>query len=136
MRRRGIIALHSPWGIDWAACYFFGYREPWALPRGVIIAIAEIAEVEELSDEFSIDILRQHRNPLPQTHGSFALLLKDVRSLRKPVRCRGRQFLFPLDDKVASRVKELAGFGINVDFSIMQIDKTSKAENDLRKRRK
>ncbi len=128
VRRRGLIALHSPWRIDWGACYFYGYKEPWALPRGAIIAVAEIAEVNKLTNELSMEILHQHRNPLPQTGGSFAIVLKDVRSLRKPVRCRGRQYFFPLGDKVAGHVREYAGLGANLGVGKIQIDRKLKAK--------
>ena len=104
MPRRGLIALHSPWMIDFGAAYFYGYEEPWKLPRGRIVATAEVADVREL-DEFSWrQSLRLHRQPVPMMSGGFGITLKNVRSLPKPIPYRGRQMLFPLDEQVTKRV--------------------------------
>jgi hypothetical protein len=45
---RGMVALHAPSRIDFAAAYFYGYQEPWQLPRQAVVAWAEIVDVSEV----------------------------------------------------------------------------------------
>jgi hypothetical protein len=109
VQRRGLIALHAPRRIDFSAAYFYGYREPWTLPRGKVIAVAEIADVIDLDVDRWIDFVPKHRQPMPLVEGSYGVVLKNVRPLEHPVVCRGRQMLFPLAEDVAARVRRFAG---------------------------
>jgi len=109
VQRRGLIALHAPRRIDFSAAYFYGYREPWTLPRGKVIAVAEIADVLDLDVDRWIDFVPKHRQPMPLVEGSYGVVLKNVRPLEHPVVCRGRQMLFPLAEDVAARVRRFAG---------------------------
>ena len=111
--RRGLIALHAPRRIDFSAAYFYGYKNPWTMQRGKIIAVAEIADVMNLDTESWIEFVSKHRQPLPLLEGSYGVLLKNVRPLEHPVVCRGRQMLFPLADDVAARVRKQAGLKTN-----------------------
>lgn len=104
VEHRGIIALHSPWKIDSSAAYFYGYHNPWELPRGKILALAEIADVYKMDESNIQDLLEKHRQPLPISPGSFGILLKNIRILKSPVSCRGRPGFFPLPEKVAGMV--------------------------------
>ncbi len=106
MRRRGSIALHAPWMIDFGAAYFYGYKDPWRLPRGKIIAVAEIEEVRELDEVSWRESLQFHRQPVPMTSGTFGIVLRNVRVLEKPIPYRGRQMPFPLDEETAERVRK------------------------------
>jgi hypothetical protein len=104
VRRRGLIALHAPWSIDFGAAYFYGYDSPWALARGKIVAVAEIAQVFPLNERTWRESLALHRQPLPLVEGSFGVVLEGVRPLGRPVACRGRQMFFPLPREVSERV--------------------------------
>jgi hypothetical protein len=106
VRRRGTIVLHAPWRIDFSAAYLFGYREPWKLPRGQVLAVAEIERVDLLEEEAFLDRLAEHRQPIPIGGGVFGIHLSNVRVLHTGVRCRGRQQLFPLPESVAERVAQ------------------------------
>ena len=105
VRRRGIVALHGPMRIDFGAAHFFGYKSPWLLPRGGILAVAVIMEVRPMSVESWGETLSMHRQPVPMVGGAYGVILGDVRKLAKPVPCRGRQMLFPLDSQTVSRVR-------------------------------
>jgi hypothetical protein len=109
VQRRGLIALHAPRRIDFSAAYFYGYREPWTLPRGKVIAVAEIADVINLDVDRWIEFVPKHRQPMPLVEGSYGLVLQNVRPLERHVVCRGRQMLFPLAEDVAARVRRFAG---------------------------
>lgn len=109
IQRRGPIALHAPWSIDFAAAYFYGYREPWDLPRGRILAVAEIVEVVALDADSWRRLLRRHRQVLPRRRGSLGVRLERVRALERAVRCRGRPGVFGLGSRVERTVRRLAG---------------------------
>ena len=113
VQRRGLIALHAPRRIDFSAAYFYGYKNPWTMLRGKIIAVAEIVEVINLDTQSWIEFVSMHRQPLPLLEGSYGVLLKNVRPLENPVVCRGRQMLFPLAEDVAARVRKQAGLTTN-----------------------
>jgi hypothetical protein len=109
VKRRGLVALHAPRRIDFSAAYFYGYKRPWELPRAKIVAVADINEVLTLESDSWETFLYQHRQPLPMADGAYGVVLTDVRVLKVPVACRGRQMLFPLADNVANRVRKFVG---------------------------
>lgn len=108
VRRRGLIALHAPRRIDFSCAYLYGYRSPWTLPRGKILAVAEIADVVELNEDSWLTLVAQHRQPLPMAEGAYGVFLENVRLLSNPVACQGRQMLFPLPQDVSEQVRRLA----------------------------
>lgn len=108
VKRRGIVALHAPRRIDFSAAYFYGYKSPWNLPRAKIVAIADIDDVLALESDSWQTFLHQHRQPLPMADGAYGVILTNVRALKVPVGCRGRQMLFPLPDNIAERVRKSA----------------------------
>ena len=108
VKRRGLIALHSPRRIDFSAAYFYGYKQPWTLPRGKLIALAEITDVVELNNESWVDLVQKHRQPLPMVDGAYGVLLDNVKLLERPVDCRGKQMFFPITGNILERVLRYA----------------------------
>jgi len=108
VKRRGLIALHAPRRIDFGAAYFYGYKQPWTLPRGKLIALAEITDVVELDNESWVDLVQRHRQPLPMVDGAYGVLLDNVKLLERPVDCRGKQMFFPLTGNILERVLRYA----------------------------
>jgi hypothetical protein len=104
VRDRGMVALHAPMRIDYSAAYFYGYQEPWLLPRQGVLAVAEISDVWELDAESWIITLDRHRQPLPFAGGVYGIRLENVRRLRRRVDCKGRPGLFSFPPAVASQV--------------------------------
>lgn len=104
VRARGRVALHAPWKIDFAAAYFYGYEEPWRLPRHKVVALAEITDVLELDEQIWASTLAQHRQPLPFSGGMYGARLENVRILERPISCGGHPRLFRLSESVTSRV--------------------------------
>jgi hypothetical protein len=108
VKRRGLIALHAPRRIDFSAAYFYGYKQPWTLPRGKLIALAEITDVVELDNESWVDLVQRHRQPLPMVDGAYGVLLDNVKLLERPVDCRGKQMFFPITGNILERVLRYA----------------------------
>jgi hypothetical protein len=108
VKRRGLIALHAPRRIDFSAAYFYGYKQPWTLPRGKVIALAEITDVVELDNESWVDLVQRHRQPLPMVDGAYGVLLDNVKLLERPVDCRGKQMFFPITGNILERVLRYA----------------------------
>lgn len=106
VKRRGIIALHTPSKIDLNAAYFYGFHNPWELPRGKILALAEITDVIQMDESNILDLLEKHYQPLPIEPGSFGILLENIQILRRPVACKGRPMFFPLPEKIAGMVQK------------------------------
>jgi hypothetical protein len=108
VKRRGLIVLHAPRRIDFGAAYFYGYKQPWTLPRGKLIALAEITDVVELDNESWVGLVRRHRQPLPMVDGAYGVLLDNVKLLERPVDCRGKQMFFPITGNILERVLRYA----------------------------
>lgn len=108
VKRRGLIVLHAPRRIDFSAAYFYGYKQPWTLPRGKLIALAEITDVVELDNESWVDLVQRHRQPLPMVDGAYGVLLDNVKLLERPVDCRGKQMFFPITGNILERVLRYA----------------------------
>lgn len=106
--RKGLIALHAPRRIDFNAAYFYGYKYPWILPRGKIIALAKIVETIDLDVKSWIELVDKHKQPLPAADGAYGVLLDNVRPLERPVIFRGRQKFFPLPDDIRDLVLQSA----------------------------
>jgi hypothetical protein len=109
VRTRGMVALHAPWKIDFAAAYFYGYAEPWKLPRHKVMAVADVADVWELNEQSWMSTLEQHRQPLPFVGGVYGARLENVRILNRPISCGGQPGLFRLPAWVTSRVLASVG---------------------------
>ena len=109
VRARGLVALHAPWKIDFAAAYFYGYKEPWQLPRHRVVALAEITDVLDLDEQTWMSTLEQHRQPLPFSGGMYGARLENVRILERPIACNGHPKLFRLPASVTSRVLAAVG---------------------------
>ena len=106
LKRRGLLALHAPMGIDYPAAHFQGYRTPWELGRGRIVALASITAVHELNESSWRNNVHLHRQPLPFVGGQYAIELADVILLRRPVECRGRPSIFPVESVVIQRIAD------------------------------
>jgi hypothetical protein len=102
---RGRIALHAARKIDDAAACFYGYEKPWLLPRGKVVALAEIVDIFEIDEKSWIEQIERHRQVLPYTgRETYAFQLAHVQTLTHPIALRGRLKFFPLPPDVASRV--------------------------------
>ena len=112
IRTRCQVALHSPLKIDFAASYFYGYREPWRLIQRKIVALVEIREICEFDEQLWISTLDQHRQPLPFAGGTYGARLENVQILQHPVPCSGKPGLFPVPPAIASRVLAEARAGL------------------------
>jgi hypothetical protein len=104
IRERGTVALHAPTKIDFPAAYFYGYQQPWLLPRQGVLAVAEITGVWELNAESWIKTLDRHRQPMPFSGGVYGIRLENVRRLTRRVECKGRPGLFSFPTDVTSKV--------------------------------
>ena len=107
VKRRGEIALHASWYVDFPISYFYGYATPWVLARGKIVAVAEITKVVLLDENAWQDSLIEHRQPLPFSGGCYGICLSNIRVLSSGVRCRGRPGLFPLSEDVIKKIAVL-----------------------------
>src|SRR5688572_6405445 len=105
MRERGTIALHAPRRIDFGAAYLFGYAEPWLLPTGKIVALADVVDVVVLDRESWCENVMKHRQPVP-VGGAYGIKLENVRVLKTPLAHRGHQMIFPLNEDVEARVRK------------------------------
>jgi ASCH domain-containing protein len=104
VHHRGRIALHAPAKIDYFAASFFGYSEPWKLPRGKVLAIAEMDEVVLLDERNFNDYLTAHLQVIPANGPVFGIPLNQVQLLKNPVLTKGRLNIFPLDDEISKRI--------------------------------
>ena len=107
MRERGTIALHAPRRIDFGAAYLYGYAQPWLLPTGKIMALADVADVMLLDRGSWCENVIAHRQPIP-VGGAYGIRLENLRILKRPLAHRGHQMIFPLNEDVTARVLKAA----------------------------
>ena len=107
VKRRGNIALHASWQIDFSISYFYGYETPWLLPRGRVVAIADIVDVVFLDYVTWQKRLVEHRQPLPFAVGCYGICLANIRVLDHSIKCRGRPGFFPLPEGVSDKLRAL-----------------------------
>jgi len=104
-KRRGPIALQASLrSFDFSAAYFYGYRTPWELQRGKIVAIADLVDVIKFDKASWQSSITQHRQLLPNAGGLYGFVLTNIRQLKKPIRYNGRLGFFPIDDKTTQRI--------------------------------
>ena len=107
---RGVLAIHAAKRFDREEREFASVeralgRLPARLPLGAIVAIAHLTDVRP-TDDAVLSI-----GPIEKLYGNyasgrFAWLLTDVRPLREPVGCTGRQSFWTLPDEVEAAVIE------------------------------
>ena len=79
-------------------------RLPARLPLGAVVAVVTLLDVRP-ADERAFEITAQHRLWGNYAPGRFAWLLGNVRELREPVGCAGRQSFFTLPADVTAAVR-------------------------------
>jgi ASCH domain-containing protein len=104
--KRGVIALHAAWAIDWKAAALFGYDRPFDLPRGEIVGCAKIVDGLELDRESWYRLVDQHCVIHPLRSGVYAAFLENVERLSNPIRLKGKQYFFSLPDAVIDNINQ------------------------------
>ena len=108
---RGEIAIHAakrwtPAQAEFASVERALGRVPARLPFGAIVAIVSIVDVRP-SEELELSVSAIERLYGNYEPGRFGWVLENVRPLREPVGCVGRQSIWTLPDEVASAVREM-----------------------------
>lgn len=100
---RGTVFIHASTKLDRDAvtwlCRYFRLRVPDALPRGAVVAVAEIADVVTRKDATRF---------ANWFFGPYGFVLVNVRALKKPVRTRGKLRLFRLSPALKRSVERQA----------------------------
>jgi hypothetical protein len=110
--RRGPIALHAAWAIDWIAAALFGYSQPAELPRGMIVGRAELLGAAAFDRESWYTSVPQPMVVFPLEAGFHGALLGKVERLPRPIRVRGKRGFFPLSLSIAEEIdRQLATSG-------------------------
>jgi len=113
-KHRGPMVLHASRTIDFPAAYLFGYRHPWKLPRGCLVAVVDVIDVVTIESRAHASLLAQHRQAVPPRKGVYGFVLCNVRPLRRAIAVRGEPGVFPLRDHVAEQVREQVSFPVPV----------------------
>jgi activating signal cointegrator 1 len=106
---RGLIAIHAAkgfpkWARDFAKTEQALGRMPRDLPLGAIVATARITAV------FRVEELASHLSAIERLYGDYspgryAWQLSDVRTLAKPIQCRGALSLWAVPTDVEAALK-------------------------------
>lgn len=95
--------------------YGWGMQAPWvrhdeSLPRGAIVAVADLVDCNRTERYLRSDIWRNlppHEKEFGDyTEGRYGLLLANVRRLAEPVPCRGALSLWEVPADVEARIRE------------------------------
>lgn len=134
--RRGLLAIHAAKGFPRdaiALCHeepfesvlkAAGIRVPADLPRGAIVAVANLHQVGRIFRRLGTGEVYVTGQDLPvtgdelafgdYTPGRFGWLLEDVRALPEPIPCRGALGLWELPAEVAVQIEQqLAAGGVH-----------------------
>lgn len=106
---RGEIAIHAskrwaPAEREFAAAEHALGRLPKRLPLGAIVAVATIVDIKP-TDELLLTIGAVEKLYGNYEPGRFGWLLENVRALREPVGCTGRQSFWTLPADVVEAVR-------------------------------
>ncbi len=86
---RGMLAIHAGKSLDWL---LLGGKDPLNMAFGAVVAVVDLYACVPLRDVPEA-LLKTHRE---HVNGPWCWLVKDVRRLREPVPCQGRQGLWTL----------------------------------------
>lgn len=114
VKRRGAVLIHAAGTIDWKTMELFGYDDVLGLPRGGLLAVAEILDVFEFTRESWLEMMPRHRvvHP-PVREPTYGVLLGEIIPLSKRIPCRGQRMLFPIPHAIETRTRcELATLGL------------------------
>jgi hypothetical protein len=111
---RGPILLHASKTIDWKTVELFGYRNVLALPRGGLVALAEILEVFEFTRERWIELMSQHRVVHPPVREPvYGAVLGQIVPLSRMIPCNGARRLFAIPPLIKARTRrEMINLGL------------------------
>ena len=110
----GALAIHASKGFPgWAKAFAAEERElgrlPDKLPRGAIVAVAQLVDVRK-TEELALEISGLERRLGDYSFGRFGFVFKEICPLSEPVSCRGALSLWQPDNatfiKVVGRMKE------------------------------
>jgi len=102
----GPLLIHVSGTLDWKTVELLGYDAALTLPRGGVVAIAQVLDVIEFTPESWIELRPKHRviHP-PVREPLYGLVLSEVIPLRQRVPCRGKRMLFPIPRDADSKLK-------------------------------
>ncbi|SDC30330.1 ASCH domain-containing protein [Sphingomonas sp. YR710] len=108
-RHRGEIAIHAARKWDgenrpFASIEHTLGRLPAPLPLGAIVAVATLVDIRP-TDELKLSVSAIERLYGNYEPGRYGWMLENVRPLREPVGCIGRQSLWTLDAEVTAAVR-------------------------------
>lgn len=87
-----------------------GFEGHWVLPRGAIVAVAELTDCLYTNQKYSIDALLRSAPPHERAFGDFstdryAWVFRNVQALKEPVPCRGYPSVWPVDADLEARIR-------------------------------
>jgi ASCH domain len=99
------LVLHAPLTIEYADACFFGYKNPWELKTGKLLAIARVNGVTPIDEKNQLDFVEDHRQYYPLEGQYYGFQLEEVKLLRKPINYSGRLILFSLDEETENLIR-------------------------------
>ncbi len=114
VRRSGAILIHASKTIDWKTVELFGYHDVLNLPRGALLAVAEISDVIEFTRENWLDLMPRHRVVHPPVREPlYGVVLGQIVPLSQKIPCSGKTMLFPVPSAIETRTRrELITLGL------------------------
>jgi len=113
INRRAML-IHASKTIDWKTAELFGYHDVLSLPRGGLLAVAEILEVIEFTRESWLELMPRHRVVHPPVREPlYGAVLGEIVHLSRKIPCSGKTMLFPIPATIEIRTRhELVTLGL------------------------
>jgi hypothetical protein len=111
---RHAMLIHASKTIDWKTAELFGYHDVLSLPRGGLLAVAEILEVIEFTRENWLDLMPRHRVVHPPVREPlYGAVLGQIVPLSQRIPCSGKTMFFRIPSAVEIRTRrELVTLGL------------------------
>lgn len=111
---RRVLLIHASKTVDWKTAELFGYHDVLSLPRGGLLAAAEILEVIEFTRNSWLDLMPRHRVVHPPVREPlYGAVLGKIVLLSQRIPCSGKTMLFPVPTAIESRTRrELISLGL------------------------
>lgn len=118
IEHRGPVFIHASRTIDWKTVELLDYSHVTNLPRGGLVAVAEILEVIEFTRETWLNLMPQHRVVHPPVREPiYGAVLGEIVRLRQTIRCSGKTLFFPVPSVIEERTRlELVSLGLLDSF--------------------
>jgi ASCH domain len=114
VNHKGPILVHASRTLDWKSIELFGYSDISSLPRGGLVAVAEVVDCIAFTRESWRELMPRHRVVHPPVREPlYGMVLGSVFPLSRKIPCVGKPGIFRIPERIQVSTRlELIGCGV------------------------